>query len=256
MLKLFNGVVLAIKGYALSFRIIKECRLGWVFLIPLLILILNIYLGGNIATHLTNISTDWMRDIIPFSMGDSWFADATRTLAASLVWIALFFALVYIGGFLLLILLSPLLVYVSERVDQLITGRSYPFVFREFLSDIGRGIRIALRNLFIEIANSAISFIVGFVPIIGFAIPIYLLGVASYFYGFSFMDYTLERRRYNVRQSIQMVRNNKGTAIGLGSVYMVFTMIPIIGFALAGFAAILSTVAATVATNELLAKQD
>lgn len=256
MLHFFRGLGLAFRSYGKSFQIIRECKLGWVFFIPVLILIINLVAGGNLSSHFTNIITDWIRDIAPFSMGDSWWANVLRTIASFLVWISLFFILVYIGGFVLLILLSPVLVYVSEKVDQHITGKSYPFVFGEFISDIFRGVRIALRNLTIEIVNSVISLILGFIPLVGFVVPVYLLSVAAYFYGFSFMDYTLERRRFNIQQSVATVRQHKGTAVGLGLIYMVFTTIPLIGFALAGFVAILSTVAATLATHEIVSTRE
>lgn len=256
MLHFFRGLGLAFRAYGKSLQLIKECKLGWVFIVPVLIFIINIVVGSNLSTHFTNLITDWIREVVPFSMGDSWWASTLRTLASFLVWISLFFILVYIGGFVLLMLLSPILVYVSEKVDSHITGQKFPFVFSEFVSDIFRGIRVATRNLGIEIGNSVISIILGFIPLVGFVVPVYLLGIAAYFYGFSFMDYTLERRRYNVRQSITAVRKHKGTAVGLGVVYMVFTTIPFIGFALAGFIAILSTVAATLATHEIIGQKE
>lgn len=251
MKNFFGGLLLAIRSYGSSFRLINECKLGWVFIFPVLILILNLFLGVNVSSHLASIVTDWIRDIMPFSMGDSWLAGFLRTIGAFLVWISFFFIFVYIGGYVLLILLSPVLVYVSEKVDMHLTGKTYPFVFREFVSDVFRGIYIALRNLSIEIVSSILSIIIGFLPLVGFVAPIYLFGIAAYFYGFSFMDYSLERHRYTVRESVLKVRKNKGTAIGLGMIYMLFTTIPFIGFAFAGAVSIFSTVAATVAVNEM-----
>jgi len=250
----FRGLSLAIRGYAQSFHLISACKLGWVFIIPVVLLVLNLAVGGSLSAHLTNLATDWIREIIPFSIGNSWLASTVRTLASFFVWLSLFFIMVYIGGTLLLMLLSPILAYVSERVDSHLTGRSYPFRLGEFVSDILRGIRIALRNLTVEVGITLAAFFAGLIPLVGFLVPPFLFVVAAYFYGFAFMDYTLERRRYTVRQSVAEVKRHKATAIGLGSVYMLLTTIPFIGFALAGFASILSVVAATVAANELVEK--
>ncbi|WP_320054506.1 EI24 domain-containing protein [uncultured Acetobacteroides sp.] len=247
----FAGLGLAFRGYAQSFRTISACKLGWVFAVPLLILLLNLWVGGNLAYHLTAHATDWFRDIIPFSMGNGWLAGLIRTLSAFIVWLSLFFVMVYVGGTVLLILLSPLLAYISERVEAHLTGRSYPFRLGELLSDIVRGIRIALRNLAVEVGLTAALFLVGLIPAVGFLVPFVLFGVAAYYYGFAFMDYTLERRRYTVRQSIALVRRHRGAAVGLGAGYMLLTTIPFVGLALAGFASILSEVAATLACNEL-----
>lgn len=247
----FRGLSLAFRGYRQSIHLIVACKLGWVFVFPALLLVLNLFIGGSLAAHLTNLVTDWVREAIPLSIGDSWLASSVRTLAAFFVWLSLFFIMVYIGGTVLLMLLSPILAYVSEKVDSHLTGRSYPFRLGEFLSDILRGIRIALRNLTVEVGITLAAFFAGLIPLVGFLVPIFLFVVAAYFYGFAFMDYTLERRRYTIRQSVAMVKHHKATAIGLGSVYMLLTTIPFIGFALAGFVSILSVVAATAAANEL-----
>ena len=252
----FRGLSLAFRGYCRSLSVISACGLSWVFIFPALILVLNLFLGGSLATQLTNLATDWVREAIPFSIGDSWLASSVRTLAAFFVWLSLFFIMVYVGGTLLLILLSPVLAYVSEKVDGHLTGRDYPFRLGEFLSDILRGIRIALRNLTVEVGITVASFFVGLIPLVGFLVPPFLFVVAAYFYGFAFMDYTLERHRYTVRQSIAAVGHHKGTAIGLGSVYMLLTTIPFIGFALAGFVSILSAAAATIAATEIVEKSE
>lgn len=255
MLHFFRGIGLAFQSYIKSFRIIAECRLGWVFIFPILIMVINLLIGGNIASHFTTAISDWIREIMPLSTGNSWWAIILRSFTSVIIWLSLFFVLVYIGGFILLILLSPILVYTSEKVDMHLTGKTYPFKFGEFAHDVLRGVGIAFRNLLIEIASTIMLIGVGLIPLAGLLVPPYLMGLAAYFYGFSFMDFTLERRRYNIRQSVDMVRKNRGTAIGLGFTYMVLTTIPFIGFALAGFASILSTVAATIATNELLEKE-
>lgn len=252
MRKFINEIGIAFNGYGQSFRAIRECKLQWVFLVPLALLIVNIYWGGNAAFYLTANITEWIREVAPFSMGDSWWAGTIRTLSSFLVWVSIFLVAIYVGGFLLLALLSPILAYVSERVDEHITHKKYPFRLSEFVADIFRGIRLAFRNLFIELALVIAGFFVGLIPVVGMLVPLVLLVVAAYFYGFSFLDYTLERRRYSFRQSIAKVRMHKSAAFGLGAIYMILTAIPFIGFALAGFAAIVSVVAATIAANKLL----
>lgn len=252
MRNFYFGLSLAVKGYARAMGIIRELRLGWVFLVPIAIFVLNIVLGGTSASYLTNLITDWVRENAPFSLGDGWFAGMLRTMSAFFVWLSIFFILMYVGGFVLLILLSPVLAYVSETVDEHITGRKFPFVFSSFVKDIFRGIRVALRNLLVEVGNSILSMVVGLIPMVGFFVPIYLFFLASYFYGFSFMDYTFERRSIGVRQSVLLARKNKGAAIGLGSMYMLLTTIPYIGFALAGFVSIVSVVAGTIAADEIV----
>ena len=69
--------------------------------------------------------------------------------------------------------------------------------------------------------------VIGFIPVIGWLIS--FLGnfvISSYFYGFSFMDYTNERQRLSLKDSIAYISNNKGLAIGIGSVFVFCFFIP------------------------------
>ena len=70
------------------------------------------------------------------------------------------------------------------------------------------------------------------------------------FYGFSFIDYTNERRRLSVKQSVAFIRQNKGVAVTNGAVFSLLLMIPFCGYSLAGFGAIISVVAATLAIHQ------
>ena len=122
------------------------------------------------------------------------------------------------------------------------------------MRDVVRGVIIALRNMFIELGYMIVIFLIGlFIPFIGGIIgTIILFFIASYFYGFAFIDYTNERRRLTIKQSVQFIRANKGMAIANGMVFSFFMLIPFCGTSLAGFAAIVSVVAATIATHKVV----
>ena len=61
------------------------------------------------------------------------------------------------------------------------------------------------------------------------------------------MDYNLERRKMNIKESVDFISRNKGLAIANGSLFALALLIPFIGVSLSGFLAIISTVAATLA---------
>ena len=93
-----------------------------------------------------------------------------------------------------------------------------------------------------------ILLLIGIIPIFGWVIA--FLGnliVASYFYGFSFLDYSNERNQLSINESVSMVRKNKGLAIGLGLVFQICLLIPIIGSLVASFLSIITIVSATMA---------
>ena len=101
--------------------------------------------------------------------------------------------------------------------------------------------------MLIQLAFLIGFFIISFIPIVGWLIS--FVGnflVASYFYGFAFIDYTNERNRLSLKQSIQFVRTNKWFAIGIGTIFALCFMVPLIGGIIASFACIVSVVAATI----------
>jgi CysZ protein len=67
--------------------------------------------------------------------------------------------------------------------------------------------------------------------------------IESYFYGFSMMDYSCERHRLNMSESIHFIRQHRGMAIGNGMVFYLFMLIPILGWMLApSYAVIAATI--------------
>ena len=85
-----------------------------------------------------------------------------------------------------------------------------------------------------------------------FSFSLGLFLVSSYFYGFAFIDYTNERRRLTISQSVDFIRKNKGMAIGNGFVFALAMLVPFCGTTIAGFIAIISVVAATISTHKMV----
>ena len=120
----------------------------------------------------------------------------------------------------MLILLSPLLAYASERTEEIITGQSFPFRLGLFLNEIGRGILMALRNgsleLLITLAVWAGTlFLAPLAPVSAVA----LWFVSSWFYGFSMFDYVFERQRMGVRASAKAARDRRGVVLANGMLF-------------------------------------
>lgn len=132
--------------------------------------------------------------------------------------------------YLVVILLSPLLAHLSEKTERIITGNKYPFDFNQLVKDVKRGIRIALRNFMWEYFFFLIIFIVSF---LGWKDPrsapiFYLTFVIGFFYyGFSFLDYTNERRKLDIDESILFIRKNRGLAISIGMMYSFMILVPV-----------------------------
>jgi len=136
----------------------------------------------------------------------------------------------------------------SERTEEIITGKVYPFNFGQFIKDIFRGVLIALRNMFIEFGFLFLGFFVVWIPFVGWVFALFLIIVSYYFYGFSMIDYVSERRKMGVSQSVSYVRKNKGLAIGNGFIFSLVFAIPFLGGMIA---AVIAPVAACIAVMDL-----
>ena len=141
--------------------------------------------------------------------------------------------------------MSPL----SEKVENHLLGKSttIKFSISQMLKDLLRGIRIALRNIIREIFYTLLLLLLGLIPFFSPFAPFLILAVQSFYAGFGNIDYTLERH-LNVRNSIRLVRANKGLALGNGLVFMGLLAIGI-GFLIAPP---LAAVAATIETTKRL----
>lgn len=229
-----------------AFRFLFANRMGWTLLAPLAIFVIMISVGVWSIGELTTYFAECVID-------DDFFL--SKTVVTIIIQILFFVVFGIWGGYIVVIVMSPFLAYVSEKTEIIITGKEIPFNLIQFIKDVFRGIVLAIRNFFMEIVLQILVFLCAFVPLLGplFSIglgPIVLFCISSYYYGFSFVDYTNERRKLTVHQSVNYVKSNKGMTIGHGFLFAIVLYIPLIGPFLSAFISIVSTVAATMEMNE------
>lgn len=240
MLKQFR---LALGSYLVAHRFIFKHKIWAYAVIPTMI---NIAMIGGIfyGAYLLN---DTLKPYI-----QTWFSEDYSTLSSItnytiqiLVNLILFIGYLFIYKNLVLIILSPFLAILSERVDTLYTGREFPFNGKQFMIDVWRGIKISLRNSTIELGLIFICFIIGlFIPFIGLIVPIIIFLIESFYFGFSMIDYTNERKKLPFEASKRYIKRNKPLAYGIGIVFYLMFLIPIIGWI---FAPLYGIVAGTLA---------
>lgn len=238
MIRFFRNFGQGLFAYVDGIRLIFTSMLWWTFIVPLLLSV-GLYFGGEFlidALQQTSFS-----DIDP--------EDGSRYLLIGVQSILVYVA-IYLNKYLVLMLLPPLLAWMSTRVEYLLTGNTYPLILKYYLEDIRRAIMLSLRNLSIQIAIMAVGFLI--FRIYGLPLDWVVLityPVAFYFYGFAFMDYVNERRRLTIRESVRFVRRHAGAALALGGVYGGLFFIPYAGIVIAP---ILGIVAGTVCMNQLV----
>ncbi len=247
--KFTKQLLIGYKSYYKAFVFIFKNNLFVYFGVPLFMNIIFLLGGFGATIKLINFATKAFKTWIDFETKNFWghqyFNEFFFAIIGILITVLFFVAFMYLSGHIIMILFSPLLSYLSERVDNILTGKDFPFEWKQFFSDVLRGVLIASRNMIIEMFFVVILLFVSFIPVIGWFTPIVLFIVSSYFYGFSFMDYTNERKGLTVSESVKYVRTNKGLALSNGSVFSLFLLIPFCGVSIAAFVSIISTVAAT-----------
>jgi CysZ protein len=255
-MSIFKGFGTGFSAYGKAFDIIFSNGLWWYFLFPVLLNIL-IFVGGIYGIgSLANFVEDWLVGLANLEEGAFWGAVYLKSIMSGFIWIffkfVFFFVFATFGGYIIIILMSPVFAILSEKTEEILTGNKYPFNGDQLMRDIVRGVVIAFRNMFIELGYIIVFFIVGFIPVIGQFAAIILFVISAYFYGFAFIDYTNERRRLTINQSVRFIRQHKGMAIGNGFIFALAMFIPFCGTTIAGFVAIVSVVAATISTHKVV----
>ena len=259
---LLKEFFIGLKSYKNALDFIFKNKLAIYYLAPLLVAFLFII----VSIFGISIFTDWLDELYQAWFGitvkdtsfellteyKEFFSGAGTVMITILLKILMYFLVFRVNKYVTLIILSPVLAYLSERVDQIQTGKEYPFNSAQFLKDVGRGVLLASRNMIIEftwvIALWTATF---FIPILLPFTAIILFFVSAYYYGFSMIDYSSERRRLSIRESLHFIQKRKGLTLGNGVVYQLLVSIPFFGAIVAPITAV---VAATLSIHEIEVK--
>ncbi|MFT3739701.1 MAG: EI24 domain-containing protein [Breznakibacter sp.] len=248
----FLGFGMFWKGLSFIFR----HRLAWFFFFPLLINLLLWWLGLRSGTQLAQMLTDWLSPFLPDAGHLPIWVQSVVTALKWIAWIvvriAVFMVVVYVGGFFIMVVLSPVLSWLASVTYRIHTGEDVSGGFWDFLSDIWRGVMVSVRNLVKETLLNLLIFVATFVPVVGFATPMAFFVNSAYFFGASFVDYGVEQHRIGYVKSLLFVSIHKGLALGCGIMYALVLMIPYVGIFLGGFVAMVSVVGATLAVNRMI----
>lgn len=230
------------------------------FLVPVLLFIVLLVLFSFLGDSIYDIVSDKLYTYIAVQHDSGWFFSIISFLLRGLLFVLFklifFFVFFFFSGYVILIILSPVLSYLSEKTEKIVKGKDYPFLFNIWFKQIVRSILLSLRNMFIQLALTLIILILSFFPIIGWFISpfaaLFIFVLNAYFFGFSFLDYSFERKGLNISQSVSLVRKNKGLAVGFGVLFYIVYLIPILGNFLASFMAIFLVVAAGMSAEKII----
>lgn len=230
------GFLAFFKGIQFSMLHFKK----W-FLVPVFLwLIITVGLSFQLGNFLVPILNEW------FGVTKQ-HADLTliEVIKSGLKWgLVLFLQLLfwYVSSrfmkYLVLLLLSPMFAYLSQKTDEILTSKKYPFNLLQFLSDIKRGIIITLRNAFLESIIIFLGIILSvFFPLFSPIVLMLLFLLNSYLMAFNFFDYIAERKGLGVNKSIRYMHSNFSTLLGFGVAYNLVSFVPFLDWVLAPISA-------------------
>ncbi len=174
------------------------------------------------------------------------------TMGGLIVWLVLMLFYFSLFKYLFLIIGSPLFSYLSEKTESIIEGKDYPFSLSQLGRDMIRGIRLAGRNGLWQTVYTISIVILSLIPVVGWLTPVMAIIIECYYYGFSMLDYSMERHKKSPPESIFFISSHKGLAIGNGVVFYIMHLIPVLGWVLAPTYAV---VAATLSIYPLKQQQ-
>jgi CysZ protein len=247
----WSQIGLGIRSYVRALNIIFSKGILKFFIFPLLLTIILFIIGQHFFNGLQTSVKTFVLQHISFKNYDFFLAKYLDTILSGVLWIMLeflfFLAFAYIGANIINMILSPVFARVSEKIEKITNGIEYPSDFKQNMKDVLRGIILAMRTLLLQVGILILVLIISFIPVIGWFSTIVMFFVNSYFFGFSFMDYTCERHRLSVRESMKLTWANRWIAITIGGIFSLILFIPFCGIALSAFMTIFSVTAATLA---------
>ncbi len=215
--RFFKNFFLGLQAYWQALTFIRKNKMYWYIVFPALLMIAVYKIGELIQNHQINTDAENMNAL-------------TWVLVYMLIEISIALMLMNFAKYLVVIALSPLLAHLSVKTEHILTGNTYPFNSTQFLHDVKRGLRVSFRNILWQYCFFIVVFLMSFF-ILGEAKHIaarsIIFVIGSFYYGFSFLDYVYERLKMNLHDSVHFMRQNRGLAISIGSIYSALIFMPV-----------------------------
>lgn len=234
---MLKDIIIAIQAYFQAHRFIKKHQLWKWILIPGIIYSVLFVIGMYYFMHTSSQFIEWLSlktglknwiDTLSSS-----FLGFIFTMGSLLLWLILLLFYFSLFKYLFLIIGSPVFAYLSEKTEAIIEGKDILFNFKQLLKDILRGIKLSARNSLWQTVYTLSILLLSLIPVLGWLTPVLAILIECYYYGFSMLDYSMERHKKTPAESIYYVSSHKGLAIGNGIVFYLFHFLPIIGWVLA-----------------------
>lgn len=220
-------------------------------------LCLALFLGGAMAgAAISGMMSDALADVIgsvelPVAL-PGWVLSIVRGVAGAFSWLVVMFLAGILGGAVILVVLSPLMSHIADRV-WVSLGNPVPHdTVATVARGIARGALVAVKYACFQVLALLVVLLVGFLPVVGFLAPFLALLVNAFFYGATFSDYALERAGLSAGRAVDFAGRRRAEVAGVGLPFAVAMLIPFLGSYLALFLAPASVAAGARIVGEAL----
>jgi CysZ protein len=245
---LLKEIIIAFQSYVKAHHFISKHKLWKWIVIPGILYSILFCVGMYFFWESSNTAVSWLSRVIGIERflhhQQSSILSFFFLMGGIMVNLVLVFFYFSLFKYLILIIGSPVFTYLSQQTEALINGKEYAMKFdRQLLQDMGRGVRLAVRNSLWQTVYTISILILSFIPVVGWITPVVSTFVECYYYGFSMLDYSCMRHHLSPTASIAYISQHKGLAIGNGMVFYGMHFIPVLGWVLApAYAVIAATI--------------
>lgn len=220
----FHGFITLFKSLGFIF---KHHGFAWYFIIPF-ILNLVILITAFYFTY------QWFDSLFSSLIsGTAWYITVIRILLKPVLFALLAIAMILVYSISGCIITAPFNDLISRKTETIVANADYaePFNAIMLLKDILRITVNIIILLTLVILLNVIVLLVNLIPFFGqIAYMVISFLMASFFIGFQFFDFPMERRRLSFSRKFWIAWQHKRLVSGLGAGFFLISYIPIIGF--------------------------
>ena len=112
--------------------------------------------------------TEWIEGISWLE----WVSGVAGFLVKLLTRFLYYILFISFGGYVVMVVMSPVYSWLSERTEEIVSGREYSFNLKQLFWEIGRGIAISLRCMILQLLVMIVLFFGSFIPLAGLVMPV------------------------------------------------------------------------------------
>jgi CysZ protein len=247
-------IKVGLRGYSQAFQFIDKHRLYHLLVLPAILNLVAFVFTGWLAWVFSGQVVEFLVGHLQVSEGWAWLRLVMQVFLAISIRLLVLLLFLKFFRYFVLILYAPILTYISECVQSLVTGAVKPLSWWVFGREVVRAVGVVLVNLVLELGITLLLLLMAMVlPILAPLVSLAIFSVESYFYGFAMMDYRSEFYGVSAAESRRQIWQYKGVALGNGLVFNLTLLVPIWGVLLAP---LLAVVAAGLSFNKALTQDD